>query len=231
MKLGILQCGHAPDPVAQIHGDFPLMFKRLFDRPDFSYEYWDVEHMDFPKGPEDADAWLLTGSKHGAYEDHPFIKPLEELIRDIHASGRRMLGICFGHQIIAKALGGTVEKYKGGWALGRQSYDIAPLGKIHLNAWHQDQVTQRPEGAEVLGGNDFCENAALVYDDSILTIQPHPELRPKIIAAYLEARANDPTYPAELLAQARAENDKPTDDRRFADLMAAFLEHGREALT
>ena len=230
MKLGILQCGHAPDPGAQIHGDFPLMFKRLFARPDFSYEAWDVEHMDFPKGPEDADAWLLTGSRHGAYEDHPFIKPLEALIRDIHASDWRMTGICFGHQIIATALGGTVEKFKGGWAVGRQAYDIAPLGPIHLNAWHQDQVTTLPEGAEVLGGNDFCENAALVYGDSILTIQPHPELSNPIIADYISPRMGNPAYPLALMERAQEDNTKPTDDKRFADLMVDFLTRGREAL-
>ncbi len=206
------------------------MFKRLFDRPDFSYEAFDVEHMDFPQSPDDADAWLLTGSKHGAYEDHAFLPPLEDFIREVHASGKRMLGICFGHQIIAKALGGTVEKYHGGWALGRRSYELEPLGEVHLNAWHQDQVTQLPEGAEVVGQNDFCANAALVYGDTIFTIQPHPELQPPIIADYLKARASDPTYPAELIAQAKEDNVKPTDDLRVGRMMAAFLETGREAL-
>ncbi|MCA0045172.1 type 1 glutamine amidotransferase [Celeribacter litoreus] len=230
MKIGILQCGHAPDPVALIHGDFYLMFQRLFDRDDFDYKVWNVVDMEFPESPSDADAWLLTGSKHGAYEDHPFIPPLEDFIRASHAEGKRMLGICFGHQIIAKAMGGKVEKFAGGWAVGRRPYSIAPLGDIHLNAWHQDQVTEAPPGADVLGGNDFCENAALVYDDRILTIQPHPELSNPIIADYLKARANDPAYPADLIALARDENTKPTDDKRFADLMAEFLIQGREAL-
>ncbi|MBU0644957.1 MAG: type 1 glutamine amidotransferase [Alphaproteobacteria bacterium] len=231
MKLGILQCGHAPDPVAQKHGDFDHMFTQLLAPYGYSYEVWNVVDMDFPDGPEAADAWLLTGSKHGAYEDHPFIPPLEALIRDIHVSGRRMLGICFGHQIIAKALGGTVEKFKGGWSIGRTAYDIPALGHIHLNAWHQDQVTTLPKGAEVVGQNDFCANAALVYGDSILTIQPHPELSPAIIADYLAARAHDPAYPQDRIAAALDENTKPTDDARFAELMAGFLEHGREALT
>lgn len=206
------------------------MFQRLLGETAFDYAVWNVVDMDFPDGPDAADVWLLTGSKHGAYEDHPFIPPLEELIRAIHTSGRRMLGICFGHQIIAKALGGTVEKFEGGWAVGRQSYEIAPLGQLHLNAWHQDQVTKLPEGAEVLGGNDFCRNAALLYDDHILTIQPHPELSPAIIGDYLTARAEDPAYPTDLMARAKAENTKPTDDACFAAFMAAFLTKGREAL-
>ena len=231
MKLGILQCGHAPDPVAQKHGDFDHMFAQLLAPYGYSYEVWNVVDMQFPDGPAAADAWLLTGSKHGAYEDHPFIPPLEALIRDIQASGRRMLGICFGHQIIAKALGGTVEKFKGGWSIGRTAYDIPALGHVYLNAWHLDQVTTLPEGAEVVGQNDFCANAALVYGDSILTIQPHPELSPTIISDYLAARANDPAYPQDLIAAALEENAHPTDDARFAGLMAGFLDQGREALT
>lgn len=206
------------------------MFARLLTPYGYSFEVWNVVDMEFPDSPEDADAWLLTGSKHGAYEDHQFIAPLEHLIRDIHASGRRMLGICFGHQIIAQALGGKVEKYAGGWAVGRTEYDIPALGQIHLNAWHQDQVTKLPEGAEVIGSNDFCANAALVYGDRILTIQPHPELSPTIIFDYLAARGDDPAYPQDMIAAALGENAKPTDDAQFAALMAAFLEHGREAL-
>nr|WP_319247078.1 type 1 glutamine amidotransferase [uncultured Celeribacter sp.] len=230
MKIGILQCGHTPDPVAANHGDFDQMFQRLLAPYDFEFEVWNVVDMDFPTGPDAADAWLLTGSRHGAYEDHPFIPPLEALIRDIYASGKRMLGICFGHQIIAQALGGTVEKFQGGWAVGRQAYQLAPLGDIHLNAWHQDQVTRLPRDAEVIGANDFCANAALVYGDRVLTVQPHPELSNPIIVDYLKAKGDDPTYPRDMIATATADTAKPTDDARVAELMAAFLKDGREAL-
>lgn len=230
MKLGILQCGHTPDPVAEKHGDFDKMFMRLLAPHGFTFETWNIVDGQFPNGPSDADAWLLTGSKHGAYEEHAFIPPLETLIRDIHASGKRMLGICFGHQIIAQALGGRVEKFEGGWAIGRSAYTITPLGDIHLNAWHQDQVTVRPECAEVIGQNAFCANAALVYGDTILTVQPHPELSPAIISDYILARGNDAAYAPSLMDRARAENSKPTDDAAVAALMAAFLKTGREAL-
>lgn len=230
MRLGILQCGHTPDQVAAKYGDFDQMFQRLLAPFGYEFRVWNVVDMEFPDGPEAADAWLLTGSKHGAYEDHPFIAPLEELIRAIHASGRRMLGICFGHQIIAQALGGRVEKFPGGWAIGRTSYDIAPLGEITLNAWHQDQVTALPQGAQVIGSNAFCTNAALVYGDAILTIQPHPELSPAIIKDYLKARGKDPAYPQDLIAAAAKRTHLPTDDAAFARLMAAFLKRGQEAL-
>ena len=94
---------------------------------------------ELPDSAADADGWLLTGSRHGAYEDLPWIPPLEDFIREIHAGGRPMVGICFGHQIIAKALGGKVEKYDGGWAvLGHQDYTFSDGVNMRLNAWHQE---------------------------------------------------------------------------------------------
>ena len=83
-----------------------------------------IADNEFPAGPDAADGWLITGSKHGAYEDHDWIPPLEQLIRDIYAAGRPLVGVCFGHQIIAQALGGTVEKFKGGWSVGHTTYEI-----------------------------------------------------------------------------------------------------------
>ena len=119
MLIGILQCGHAPDEVRAQHGDFDAMFATLFQSYDFTFQTWNVVDGDFPAAIDAADGWLISGSKHGAYEDHAFIAPLSELIREIYASARPMVGICFGHQIIAQALGGRVEKVEGGWAICR----------------------------------------------------------------------------------------------------------------
>ncbi|GAA3870196.1 type 1 glutamine amidotransferase [Celeribacter arenosi] len=230
MKIGILQTGYPPDPVKDKHGSFDVMFQRLLEPHGFTFQTWNVVDMQFPDGPEAADGWLITGSRHGAYEDHPFIPPLEDFIRTVQGSGRRMVGICFGHQIVAQALGGRVEKFAGGWAVGRRTYDFTALGDVHLNAWHQDQVVTLPEGAEVIGTNDFCANAALVYGDSILTVQAHPELSNPIIADYLAVRGDDPMYPRDMIAQALQDNTKPTDEIRVAALLADFLKNGQGAL-
>ena len=112
---------------------------------------------------QDADGWLISGSKHGAYEDHAFIPPLEDLIREIADQGLPLVGVCFGHQIIAQALGGKVEKFDAGWAVGRQTYEIDG-DEYQLNAWHQDQVTRLPESATRVGTSAFCENAMLYYE-------------------------------------------------------------------
>ncbi|MBS1303932.1 type 1 glutamine amidotransferase [Loktanella sp. SALINAS62] len=221
MKIGILQTGHAPDAMRPDTGDYADLFQRLLDGQGFDFVTYDVVDMRFPDSVRDCDGWLLTGSKHGAYEDHAFIAPLETFIRDAYAARVPMVGICFGHQIIAQALGGTVEKYAGGWAVGRQTYDWQ--GKtVALNAWHQDQVITRPEGARVVASNDFCANAALVYDDRILTVQAHPEFETDFTLKLAEVRGEG-VVPDPLIAGARTAAAHPIDNKAVAQQMADFL--------
>jgi GMP synthase-like glutamine amidotransferase len=223
MKIGILQTGHAPDEVRGDLGDYADMFERLLDGHNFSFERWDVVDGSFPDGPLAADGWLITGSRHGVYEDHDWIAPLEDLIRQIAASGRPLVGVCFGHQIVAQALGGRVEKFQGGWAVGPQSYDFGDETLV-LNAWHQDQVVELPEGAQVIASNNFCENAALVIGDNVLTIQPHPEFTAEMMAGLIEYRAG--AVPAALVEEARAALAADTANAAMAERMAAFLQKG-----
>ncbi len=223
MRIGILQTGHAPDEVRGTLGDYADMFKRLLDGQDFEFQTFDVVDGVFPKGPGEADGWLITGSRHAAYEDHDWIAPLEALIRDIAASGRPLIGVCFGHQIVAQALGGRVEKFRGGWSVGRQVYDFGD-DELALNAWHQDQVVELPEGAQVIAESDFCPYAALVIGDNILTVQPHPEFDAKMMAALIEHRGE--AVPDELLEAAKAGLTKTTANDQMAERMAAFFRKG-----
>lgn len=221
MHLGILQCGHVPDEVAAKDGPYETLFARLFAHRGFTQTLWSVVDMEFPDGPDDADAWLVTGSKHGAYEDHPFIPPLEDLIRRIRDSGKPMVGSCFGHQIISQALGGRVEKFSGGWSAGRTDYRLGD-GTLTLNAWHQDQVTKLPEGATVHASSDFCANAIMAVGPRILTVQPHPEFTDSVIETLIETRGK--ALPPEITGAARAGLGGPNDNRFIADWLADVLE-------
>ncbi|GGD43816.1 type 1 glutamine amidotransferase [Sinisalibacter lacisalsi] len=223
MRIGILQPGHAPDEVRGDLGDYADMFERLLAGQDFSFRRWDVVDNIFPEGPDEADAWLITGSRHGVYEPHPWLPRLEELVREIVASGKPLVGVCFGHQVIAQALGGKVEKFAGGWAVGPQDYDFGDA-RLALNAWHQDQVVELPPGAQVIASNDFCRYAALVIGENVLTIQPHPEFTAEMIAGLIDHRAAK--VPEALVAKARADLGSKTDNAELGRRMADFLRKG-----
>lgn len=225
MRIGILQCGQSPAQLKRDLGDYPDMFVRLLDGRGFDFTTWHVEEMAFPDDIHDADGWLLTGSRHGAYEDHAFIPPLEDFIRRVHDAGVPMVGICFGHQIIAQALGGTVVKHPGGWAVGAQDYDFGGQ-PVTLNAWHQDQVVALPPGAQVAGRNAFCENAALIYGDRAFTVQAHPEFGDDFIQGLMDTRAKG-VVPDDLLAGAAARMGQADGASLLADRIEAFFKQPR----
>jgi len=224
MLIGILQTGRAPDALRPDHGDYPDLFVRLLSGHGFTFRTYEVLDGVLPSGPTECDGWLITGSRFGAYEDHPWIPPLEAFIRRVQAAKVPMVGICFGHQIIAQALGGKVEKFAGGWSVGRTEYDWDGE-TVALNAWHQDQVTRRPEGARVCASSEFCENAALVYGDTILTVQAHPEFHRDFAADIIEKRGRG-LVPDPLLDAAVSRLDQPLDDARVAARIADFF-HGK----
>lgn len=200
MRIGILKSGQSPEVIRDELGDYDTMFEKLLAGRGFDFRSYHVEAMEFPESIHDADGWLLTGSRHGVYEDHAFIAPLEAFIRSAYDAQVPLVGICFGHQIIAQALGGKVVKSPKGWAVGAQDYDFDGQ-KVTLNAWHQDQVVELPQGAQVIGQNDFCENAALVYGDRAYTVQAHPEFGDGMIQGLIDHRS-DGVVPPDRVAQA-----------------------------
>lgn len=225
MLIGILQTGLAPDVLIEESGDYPDMFKTLLAGNGFEFRTYRVLDGEFPASVAECDGWLITGSRHGAYEDHAWIPPLEAFIRASYEAHVPMVGICFGHQIIAQAMGGKVEKYAGGWAVGATDYDFDGQ-KTRLNAWHQDQVTQVPANAKVVGSNDFCTNAALLYDDRVFTVQAHPEFRPDFVDGLMQTRGKG-LVPPERLEAATARLSDPLSDQTIAARIAAFFKAKR----
>lgn len=225
MLIGILQTGLAPEALAPTMGDYPDMFARLLDGNGFTFRTYKVVEGEFPASVTDCDGWLITGSRHGAYEDHAWIPPLEDFIRASFAARVPMVGICFGHQIIAQAMGGKVERYAEGWAVGATDYDFDGE-KITLNAWHRDQVTAVPPSAKVIASNDFCTNATLLYGDNALTVQAHPEFRPEFVDGLMKTRGKG-LVPDEVMAEAATKLGAPLQDKTMAAQIAAFFKAPR----
>lgn len=189
MKIGILQTGRVHDDLGAEHGDFDEMFARLLAKGNFTYESYWVQNDAFPETVNDCDGWLISGSKFSAYENLPWITKLEQFLRDAYAADVPIVGICFGHQVLATALGGVVEKYSDGWAVGPHSYEMQGRDEpMIINAWHQDQVTVKPASAKTVATSQFCEHAALLYGKTAFSIQAHPEFSTDFTKDLLDVR-------------------------------------------
>jgi GMP synthase-like glutamine amidotransferase len=221
MQIGILQTGESPDALRADMGDYPDFFETLLAGRGLTFRRWAVLRNEFPASVHECDGWLITGSRFGVYEPHDWIPPLEDFIRRAYAEHVPVVGICFGHQIIAQAMGGKVEKYAGGWSVGPTEYDFGDQ-TYTLNAWHQDQVVRKPEMAKVLSSTAFCEHAALLYDDRMFSVQPHPEFRKEFMEGLIKYRGPG-LVPDATLADAKARIDTPLDSPSMADRIAEFF--------
>src|SRR6188768_2525413 len=185
MKLTLIQPTDVPGPLRDRFGAYHLMFERMFTGEGFAFETIKLSEGQKLPDPAGLDATLIMGSAAGVYDTHyEWMEPLRGFIRGAYAAKTPMVGICFGHQIMADALGGDVRKSEKGWGLGRHVYAVrsrpTPLGgdlpEFAIACSHQDQVLVAPAEAETFLASDFTPNAGLVYrNGAALSIQPHPE--------------------------------------------------------
>ncbi|MFT4823971.1 MAG: GMP synthase-like glutamine amidotransferase [Halioglobus sp.] len=209
MKLGILKTDTVRPEWVEQFGEYPDMFVTLLQRADPSLECitYDVQSGVFPADIDEVDAYLITGSKASVYDDSPWIPPLIEFVRQLHAQKKKVVGICFGHQLIAQALGGKTEKSIKGWGVGLHRYRFNQRPQWHdqgnldldILASHQDQVTTPARGSVVLAGSEFCENAVCQLGDHMLSFQGHPEFVPAYSKEIMDLRRekiSEPVYVA-----------------------------------
>ena len=200
MHIAILEAGRTnPGMPTEFH-NYPDMFEKLFAEQTNNaiFQFSNVPVIDgvFPKSVGEFDGYLVTGSAYGVYDDAPFIGILMELVRKIFASGKPLVGICFGHQIIAHALGGHAKNFDGGWGIG--TIQVKMVGSAnwipsHIKHFdlihvHQDQVTSLPPKAARLAESDFCKNAAFAIGKQVFSVQGHPEFTPAYTNALINIR-------------------------------------------
>lgn len=236
MKLTIIQTGEVPEALRAQHGLYPPMFKRMFDDVGAAFEYETIPVFDgaaFPD-PEKLEAIVLPGSAAGVYDPFDWMDPLRDFIRAAYAAKTPTLGICFGHQIMADALGGDVRKSEKGWGLGRHlyrtthrpDYMAGSPDLVAISCSHQDQVIEAPEEAEVILASEFTPNAGLAYrNGAALSFQPHPEFDDPYTLALAEMRRGKAP---DLVVDTAVESiETPSHHGAMAGYIAAFFNQAR----
>lgn len=229
LKVGLLECDHVGEPLRHIAGDYRQMFDDLFQHhaPQFELMSFDVRNGEFPASVDACEAFVCTGSRFSAYDQDDWIQELKSFLRRLHEAEKPFVGICFGHQVLAEALGGKVEKAEQGWGIGVHSLNVVKTeswmqpeqSSCGIQYSHRDQVVRMPESSVLLGESDHCPVAMFRAGETMLGIQGHPEFS----AVYTEALVRGRT---ELIGAEKvnaAKFDAPTDEAIITNWLAKFL--------
>jgi GMP synthase-like glutamine amidotransferase len=240
MHLCILENDDLDPPLVQQHARVASMFERLFAQAGYQgrIDFFSARHGQYPDSFEAYDAVLLTGSRADAFSDEPWVVALRERVTRLLQDQHKLLGVCFGHQLIAHCLGAPVQRAPRGWRLGRQAYDwlgapellgLAPgqAARMALLASHQDQVLALPLGATLLATQPECPVAAFALGDQVFCIQPHPEFTPDVSAFLLDKRRT--LIGETLYEQSMGSLSQPHDGLALARFMIRFVQYGLSA--
>ncbi len=239
MKIAIIETGLPPEDIRADFISYPEMFKQLIGlaTQDVEFETFSFCHHEFmPNDIPDIKAYngfLITGSPAGVYEDWPWMQPLFTFIQEAAKANKPLIGVCFGHQAIAQALGGEVIKSPKGWGIGRHHYNFVhkpewmntDAESFSLSVSHQDQVVALPANAQLIALSDFCELAAVYYPDApALTFQGHPEFSDEYAAALYNIRRGT-KFDSDMVDEALISlKDTKEDNANVAQWMWAFLQ-------
>lgn len=227
MHLAVLEADRQSPAMLPSHGSLTEMMRAWLAPaiPGLTVTGFAALDMSVPlPGPGVFDGVVVTGSRASAYDPEPWIDRLRDHLRVLHDAGQPILGICFGHQILARALGGQVRRR--GWRVGLEQVRAPGLdpagGPLSAHVWHQDQVVAPPPGARVLAGYAGCPFAALALGRRALTLQWHPEFPHDYMAAILTDEG-PASLPAPIFRAARATLNGRHDGDRVARACAAWL--------
>lgn len=238
MRYSVLKAGTAPRGTRERLGDYGELFIDLLAEPGQDWAVHDVEHGSFPEQPEAWAAFVVTGSPASTYDDTPWVRELERFLRGALARGTPVLGICFGAQMVAQALGGRVGPNPAGWELGVVDVTLTEAGRafpglsdapqpLRLLQTHADIVTELPPGAVHLGQSPRTPYEIFHVGPRALCLQGHPEMDRETVRELVEKRMArgllGPDVGEPALASLSAEPHRPF----LQDWLRRFLREGR----
>ena len=231
MRVGLLLCDHVRPGFRVVAGDYPEFFARFFaDRPDIELVEFDLTVGEFPVDLEECDAWITTGSRHSVYDDIPWVISLAVLVRRLDRERRKLVGICFGAQMIGHALGGEVARAPSGWQVGVKETRVGSLQRwmvptedtfriLHMNG---DQILTPPDRLRVLGSSDGVPVSVIAVGDHFIGFQGHPEFEPAYSAVLMEARRGV-LIPEDVVDSGLSSLALRADTRLLSDWITRFI--------
>jgi GMP synthase-like glutamine amidotransferase len=247
LRVAILSADTLMDSIVQEYGDYYRLYTQLLQRG-LQLKGWErevqletvdfdvVQIMSYPEHPETFDAFLISGSKSSAYEDEPWILRLIDYVRYLieKVPTCRLVGICFGHQIICRALGGRVVRNVRGWELGWTEITLSTLGKkilgterdtLRLQSVHQDHVVDVPVGFECLASTELSPIQMIWKKNHIFCVQAHPEFPSGLVCELILKRKASGVIPVEVADAALARADRADDSDWLGGWIVTFMLH------
>ena len=227
-RVGLLLVGHIDAGSLHVGGDYPELYADILAPHNIELTTYRCDESQMPSSLSEQDGWLCSPSRLSVYDDIDWLRDVEQLLRDMVATETPYVGICFGHQLMAQALGSTVAKADFGWGIGAKHYDIVEqqpwmdsADQIVLAASHQDQVQSLPNGARLLATADYCPIGGMLIGARAWTLQVHPEFSPALADSLLATRLA--LFGEEKANTARDTLSEPLQQDRIAGWISNFF--------